>query len=539
MMPEEQPDAEKPKGIRNWIAYRVRKARKDIVTSSRTYVRLLRYSRSYLHLAAFILILSIISSLISVLPVQMMGVAVDEIRLADKFRSDNDAQEISAPAARPVAGQDTGKSLPIAPAVRRVGNYVWKNWMPDQNPFFVTFYVITAAFLILHLITSGMSVARGFIMARLGQTIIFDMRNHVYQHLQKLSLRYFEDHRTGDIMSRVINDVNSLQSVIIGPVITFITDMFRMCWVLYFCLMFDWKLTLISLSVGPILGIATFIFGVVMRKIYRLIRQKIGELNALLQDNLSGIRVIKGFAREEHEFERFSEKSDENRRLNIRISRINAVFSPALGTFMQLGSLVVLLYGGLKVLKGEMSAGMFVTLPVYVGMLYGPLMGVSRFFTHIIRALTSVERVFEVLDTVPEVADKEDAIELPVIRGDVEFRGVYFNYTEKIEVLKDVSLKAAPGQMVAFVGPSGAGKTTAVKLVSRFYDPTKGDIYIDGYNLKDVKQESLRKQMGIVLQEPFLFNDTVKASIAYGKLGATDEEIIEAAKAANAHDFIQ
>ena len=411
---------------------------------------------------------------------------------------------------------DIGRSLPIAPAVRRVANYVWENWLPDRNPFFVTFYVIAASFLLLHLITSGISVARGFIMATLGQTIIFDMRNHVYQHIQKLSLRYFEDHRTGDTMSRVINDVNSLQSVIIGPVIGFITDMSRMFFALYFCLIFDWKLTLVSLLVGPTLGIATFIFGLVMRKIYRLIRQKIGELNALLQDNLSGIRIIKGFAREEHELKRFSNKSDENRQLHIRIARIHAVFSPSIGTFMQIGSLAVLLYGGLKVLRGEMTAGTFVTFPMYIGALFGPLMGLSRFFTSIIRALASVERVFEILDTVPEVADKEDAVELPVIRGDVEFRGVHFSYTEGIEVLKDVNLKAAPGQMIAFVGPSGAGKTTAVNLVSRFYDPAKGDIYIDGYNLKDVKQKSLRKQMGIVLQEPFLFNDTVKASIAYG-----------------------
>jgi len=185
-----------------------------------------------------------------------------------------------------------------------------------------------------------------------------------------------------------------------------------------------------------------------------------------------------------------------------------------------------------------MTPGMFVVFFPYISMLYGPIMGVSRFFGYIIRALASVDRVFEVLDSKPEVADKDDAVELPAIRGEMEFKNVCFSYVNDIEVLKDVSFKSSPGQMIAFVGPSGAGKTTAINMVARFYDPTSGDIFVDGYNLKDVKQKSLRSQMGIVLQDPFLFNDTVKTNIAYGKIGASDEDIIEAAKAANAHDFI-
>jgi len=534
---KEQLDSEKPQGIRESIVYWFRRARVDLAKSSRTYIRLLRYARPYLHLAAFILILAIISSLLSVLPMQLMGVIVDEITSA--ARPDEDISAARAPATKSDTPRSVRPELPIAPAIRKAALYVSENWMPSRNRVAVVIYVIAAAFIFLHFATSGISIVSGFIMARLGQTIIFDMRNNVYQHLQKLSLRYFEERRTGDVMSRVINDVNSLQSVIVGPVIRFITDVFTMCWVLYFCLTFDRQLTILSLLVGPILALATLVFGIFMRKFYRLIRQKIGELNALLQDNLSGIRVIKGFAREDYEFERFREKSDENRRLNIQIARMHALFRPAIGTLMQAGSLLVLLYGGLKVLRGEMRLGVFITFPRYISMLYGPIMGMSRFFSFIIRALASVERVFEVLDTEPDIADKDDAIELPDIKGEVEFRDVSFSYTEEVEVLKNMSLKAAPGQMIAFVGPSGAGKTTAVNLVSRFYDPTKGDIFIDGNNLKDIKQRSLRKQMGIVLQEPFLFNDTIKISIGYGKLGATDEEIMEAANAANAHDFIQ
>ena len=543
---EESSTEEKPRGIYNRLVYALRKFRTDARESLKTYIRLLGYARPYLHLAAFVLLLSIATSLISVLPTQIMGVAIDEMRAADMLRSalertegvDSGIPETRIPT-RTATAPRARKSLTITPAVRRATEYVSENWMPDRNPFVVTFYVLAAGFLILHFASVGISITSGFIMARLGQTLIFDMRNHVYQHLQKLSLRYFEDRKTGDIMSRVINDVNSLQDVMVGPVIGFIADIFRLCWILYFCLSWDWQLTVLSLLVGPLLVVSTIIFGKFMRKTFRLVRRKVGELNALLQDNLSGIRIIKGFAREEHEFDRFRQKNDENRMLNIRVARLMTAFGPSIRTLTQAGSLIVLLYGGIKVLRGEMTAGMFVVFFPYIHILYGPIMGLSRFYTHIQRALASVERVFEVLDTEPDIADKKNAIELSVIRGEVEFRDVCFSYSGDLEVLKDVSLKAYPGQMVAFVGPSGAGKTTAVNLVPRFYDPNKGDILVDGLNLKDVKLKSLRKQMGIVLQEPFLFNDTVKANIAYGKLGSTDEEIVEAAKAANAHDFIQ
>ena len=539
----EKSKKERPRGIRNRIVYAFREGRANLVRSTKTYVRLLRYARPYLHLAAFVLILSTIGSFISILPPQITGVAIDEIWTAGKatgiVSSDRGTSDSRSPSKALSVAPDTKKSLPVAPAIRRAADYVSENWMPDQNPFIVIFYVLAATLLLFHLTDAGISIGHSFIMVRLGQTLVFDMRNHVYQHLQRLSLRYFENHRTGDIMSRVVNDVNSLQDVMVGPVIGFITDTLRLCWILYFCLSWDWQLTTLSLLVAPLLIIFTVVFGNYMRKTFRLVRQKVGELNALLQDNLSGIRIIKGFAREEHEFDRFEQKNDENRRLLIRVGRMMMALGPSIKTLTETGSLIVLLYAGIKVIRGEMTPGMFVVFFPYVRSLYGPIMGLSKFYSMIQRALASVERVFEVLDTEPDIADKKDAVELPVIRGEVEFRNVSFSYSDDVEVLKEVSLKAYPGQMVAFVGPSGAGKTTAVNLVPRFYDPTKGDIFIDGRNIKDVKVKSIRKQMGIVLQEPFLFNDTVKASIAYGKLGAADEEVIEAAKAANAHGFIQ
>lgn len=538
--PEEdfKPEEKKPEGFINGIKFWINKNRQIAIKSAKTYIRLLRYARPYWYLALTVLILSGISSFTSILPTQVTGVAINKIWEAGSERIHSDTPN------NPIEPRDTSprgrgsKTLTIEPIINKVTDYVANNWMPNRNRFIVTFVVLAMAFLFFYLFENAISVSNSFIMTKLGNTLTFDMRNHAYSHLQNLSLRFFEDRRTGDLMSRIVNDIDSLQDVIVGPVIWFITDMLRLFWILYLCIKWDWQLTVLSLLVTPILIVATVSFGIFMRKRFKLLREKIGDLNAVIQDNISGIRIIKGFAREDYELSRFKKINDENRKIQIKVSYLNTAFHPLIGLLMQAGSLIVLLFGGIKVLRQEMAPGMFVVFFPYVSMLYGPIMGVSRFFNFIIRALASVDRVFEVLDTKPEVADKEDAIELKSIKGEVEFRNVSFSYVEGIEVLKDVSFKVFPGQMVAFVGPSGAGKTTAINMVSRFYDPTSGDIFVDGYNLKDIKQKSLRSQMGIVLQDPFLFNDTVKANIAYGKIGATDEEIIEAAKAANAHDFI-
>ncbi len=538
--PEEdfKPEEKKPEGFINGIKFWINKNRQTAIKSAKTYLRLLRYARPYWYLALIVLILSGISSFTSILPTQVTGVAINKIWEAGSERIQSDTPNDTM-VTRDTSPKGRGsKTLTIEPIINKATDYVANKWMPNRNRFIVTFVVLAMSFLFFYLLENTISVSNSFIMTKLGNTLTFDMRNHAYSHLQNLSLRFFEDRRTGDLMSRVVNDIDSLQDVIVGPVIWFITDMLRLFWILYLCIKWDWQLTVLSLLVTPILIFATVSFGIFMRKRFRLLREKIGDLNAVIQDNISGIRIIKGFAREDHELDRFKKINDENRKIHIKVSYLNTAFHPLIGLLMQAGALIVLLFGGIKVLRQEMAPGMFVVFFPYVNMLYGPIMGVSRFFNFIIRALASVDRVFEVLDTKPEVADKENAIELKSIRGEVEFRNVSFSYVEGIEALKNVSFKVSPGQMVAFVGPSGAGKTTAINMVSRFYDPTSGDIFVDGYNLKDIKQKSLRSQMGIVLQDPFLFNDTVKANIAYGKIGATDEEIIEAAKAANAHDFI-
>jgi ATP-binding cassette, subfamily B, bacterial MsbA len=536
---QDKPVEEIPKEPIKRLIYILNRKRKSGTKALKTYFKLMRYVRPYWYLAVIVLILSGISSFTSILPTQVMGVAINEIWAAGGSTVSPDTNK----AVNTVQSRTQGipmptKTLTITPIINKVTDFISANFMQDKNRFIVTFVVLALAFLFFHLFESGISVTNGFIMTKLGNTLTFDMRNHVYDHLQRLSLRFFEDRRTGDLMSRAINDVDSLQDAIVGPVIWFITDMIRLFFVLYLCLKWDWELTVLSLLVTPLLIISTVSFGLFMKKRYYMLRQRIGDLNAVIQDNLSGIRIIKGFAREDHELGRFKVTNEANRKMQINVGYLSIAFSPIVSILMQAGSLIVLLYGGIKVFNHEMTPGMFVVFFPYVNMLYGPIMGVSRFFGFIIRAMASVDRVFEILDSKPEVADKDDATELPAISGEMEFKNVCFSYVDGIEVLKDISFKSSPGQMIAFVGPSGAGKTTAINMVARFYDPTSGDILVDGYNLKDVKQRSLRSQMGIVLQDPFLFNDTVKINIAYGKIGASDEDIIEAAKAANAHDFI-
>ena len=390
----------------------------------------------------------------------------------------------------------------------------------------------------MHAANSGIMLFHGFITTELGQRLIYDMRNQLYGHIQQFPLSYFENNKTGEIMSRLMNDVNSLEQAIVGPVITFITDMFKFGWILYFCMKLDWQLTSVALFVCPFISLCTYNFGKRIRKVFRSLRDKTAELNALIQDNISGIKVIAGFAKEAEEMERFRNKNYDNYNLYVRILKLVSTLRPIVDLITETGAVIVICFGGYKVLQGQLSAGTFVIFFPYLQMMYSPITGLTRFYNQVQRAIASTERIFEILDTPSELKDAPNAIDLPPVRGIVEFRHVHFRYNQDMDVLTDINISACPGQMIALVGPSGSGKTTLTKLIPRFYDPTKGEILIDGYNIKDVKLHSLRRQMAMVLQEPFLFNDTVKANIAYARFDALNNEIEEAACAANAHDFI-
>ena len=488
------------------------------------------------------MLLSAISAFIAVLPIQILGIVVDEIKIADRLMHTTETnQQVSRQTGDfdtdSLADENTSP-IPLAKPLLTASDYVHNRWFENKDSTIFMLIFLGTSFLVMHTIGSGITMTHGYITTELGQRLVYNLRNQLYGHIQRFPLNYFENNKTGDIMSRLMNDVNSLEQAIAGPVITFITDMFKFAWIIYFCMKLDWQLTSIVLFVCPFISLCTYNFGKRIRIIFRSLRQKTGDLNALIQDNISGIRIIASFAKEPEELERFKQKNYENYFLHVQILRLVNTLRPAVDLITEVGAVVVICFGGYKVLQGQLSAGTFVIFFPYLQRMYGPITGVTRFYNQIQRALASTERVFEVLDTPAELKDAPNAVNLPNVHGTVEFKNVHFEYNQDPEVLSDINIKALPGQMIAFVGPSGSGKTTLTNLIPRFYDPNKGDIIIDDHNIKDVKLQSLRKQTAMVLQETFLFNDTVKVNIAYARSDASDEEIEAAAKAANAHEFI-
>ena len=508
-------------------------------TSNRgTYFRLLCYLIPYWRRTLIILLLSIISAYVAVLPIQILGIAVDEIKIADKFIKNQETGHQVDKSDSDTLTAEHKSPIPLSKPLLTASDVVHERWFESYNPTYFMLIFLGASFLFIHTIGSGIVMTHGYITTELGQRLVYDLRNQLYGHIQEFPLNYFENNKTGDIMSRLMNDVNSLEQAIAGPVITFITDMFKFAWIIYFCMKLDWQLTSIVLIVCPFISFCTYNFGRRIRKIFRSLRLKTSDLNSLIQDNISGIRVIASFAKEPEELERFKQKNYENYSLHVRILRLVHTLRPTVDLITEVGAVVVICFGGYKVLQGQLSVGTFVIFFPYLQMMYGPITGLTRFYNQVQRAITSSERVFEVLDTPADIKDSPNAIDLPTVHGTVEFRKVHFMYNQDHEILSDINIKALPGQMIAFVGPSGSGKTTLTNLIPRFYDPNKGDIIIDDHNIKDVKLQSLRKQMAIVLQETFLFNDTVKVNIAYARSDASDEEIESAARAANAHEFI-
>lgn len=511
--------------------------KKDI-SSKNTYIRLLGYLRPYWHKSVVILILSAVSAYIAVLPTQILGIAVDEIKIVDEYLKKTQTKLSEGKPSGTTQSLEQRNPIPISKPLLAASHYIHTHWFESYNSIVVTLAFLAASFILMHIFHTGIMLVHGFITSELGQRLIYDMRNQLYDHIQRFPLQYFENTKTGDIMSRLMNDVNSLEQAVVGPVITFITDMFKFGWILYFCLKLDWQLTSIALFVCPFISLCTYNFGKRIRKVFRSLRDKTAELNSLIQDNISGVRVIAGFAKEAEEMERFRKKNYENYNLYVRILKLVSTLRPVVDLITETGAVVVICLGGYKVLQGQLSAGTFVIFFPYLQMMYSPITGLTRFYNQVQRAIASTERIFEILDTPCELKDSPNAIDLPPVRGVVEFQHVHFMYNKGMEVLTDITIQARPGQMIAFVGPSGSGKTTLTKLIPRFYDPTKGEILIDGHNIKAVRLHSLRKQMAMVLQESFLFNDTVKVNIAYARSDALDREIEEAARAANAHDFI-
>jgi subfamily B ATP-binding cassette protein MsbA len=397
---------------------------------------------------------------------------------------------------------------------------------------------IAGGIVIVYLLRGIFFYGQTYLMSFVGQKIIIDIREAVYRHLQNLSLAYFEKRQTGTIMSYITNDVAALQSAMVENVIDMVTEGVTLIGSIAAMIYIDWQLSLLTLITLPLVAKTIEIFGGKLRKASGNMQERAADITAVLQETLSSVRVIKSFVREDYEISRFNRENYFNFRAQMKTAQLMATLTPIVEFLAALGVTVIIWYGGREVIDGTLTSGSLIAFLIYVVNLSNPVKRLSRVYGNIQRALAAADRVFEVLDTVPEIVDASDALPLPPIDGKVEFDDVVFEYNAGEVALDHISLVAKPGQMIAIVGPSGAGKTTIANLIPRFYDPVAGRVLIDGYDVKTVTAHSVRAQIGIVPQETVLFNGTVYDNILYGDLDATEEQVIAAAKSANAHQFI-
>jgi ATP-binding cassette subfamily B protein/subfamily B ATP-binding cassette protein MsbA len=382
-------------------------------------------------------------------------------------------------------------------------------------------------------------------MAVTGQSIIYDLRRELFDHIQHLSLGFFSRYAVGRLISRVMNDVGVLRELITWAVVAVVRDFFDLFGTLAAMFILNWQLTLLSLIVLPLMTIATEIFRRRARENYCKVRSAVGWVNAVLNENIVGVRVVQSFSREDYNYEVFAREVNGNhlRASNVAAMTISVFFptvdfigSVALGLVMYVGGLIVLGQFGFT---ASFTAGTLVAFALYIERFFAPIRDLAQRYNNFQAAMVSSERIFELLDTPIEVQDAPHAREMPTIRGEVVFDHVGFHYSDDpTPVLQDINLRIAPGQTIALVGETGAGKSTFARLVSRFYDVTEGAVRIDGMDIRTVTQNSLRRQMGIVLQDPFLFSGTIRDNIRYGALDAKDDAIIQAAQAVGAHEFI-
>ena len=394
----------------------------------------------------------------------------------------------------------------------------------------------------INLVFIVMVKIRMYVMAKVSNKILLDIRTKLYEHIQTLTFSFFDSRPTGKILSRVIGDVNSLKQVLSNTVTILIPDFVCICGVIIIMFAKEWRLALASLCSIPILMIAVWIMQKQSHIRWQNFRKKGSNVNAYVHESISGIKVVQSFNAEDETKEIFSGLVDDYEKTFIKAVRITDMFGSIVDICWGLGAFA-LYYVGVSVIGiDSVSIGTLVAFGTYIGMFWNPVMNLSNFYNQMITNIAAAERIFEVMDTKADIEDKSDVEMLPEIRGKVEFKDVSFTYdkgsTAETKVLDKVSFRVKPGETIALVGPTGAGKSTIVNLISRFYDVQEGRILIDGMNVKNVALDSLRKQMGVMTQDSFIFHGTIRENIAYGNLGATDKEIIEAAKAVSAHDFI-
>lgn len=399
--------------------------------------------------------------------------------------------------------------------------------------------MLAIAVVIIYIMRAFAQFGTNYISHYAAWQFLKDIRRHLYEHIQRLSLRYFEDKQTGDLMSRVVNDTRNFEHLTAHAIPTILVNGCMVVGITTILFSMNVKLALLTLIPIPLLIWAVLKFSRVSRPLFKKAQGKIADLNSILQDNFSGIKEIKAFTQEDYESDRAGSRIKEVTKSLLKALKVSAVFQPSIQFISGFGTVIVIFFGGRLALSGDLPIEDLVAFLLYLSMFYQPITALGRINEGLQRALASAERVIEILNVEPDIRDFPDAVEIKDVKGSIRFENINFRYVKNIPILKKISFDIKPGETVALVGPTGVGKTTIARLIPRFYEADSGDILIDGMNIRNIKVSSLRENISIVSQDIFLFNGTIKENILYGRPEATEDEVISAAAAANAHEFIQ
>ena len=418
----------------------------------------------------------------------------------------------------------------------RLTGKLWDIVTVQRDPDLMTHTIVI--FLGIAIGQSGLAMGQSYVTTRLSQNIMADFRTSLFDHLQKLSLKFFAKRRTGEILSRLMNDVGVIQTLVTETPIDSAKHVVTFIGSIGFLLYMNWKLCVLILFLLPALVFIARLFGKRLKTLSTTIQDQTASLTTLIEEVISGIRVVKSFVQTSREHSRFEKSLKDLVGMNLHRATILSLFIPTITLLTFIMGGMVLWYGGKQVIDDSMTPGDLLAFVLFAGILIGPFGSAARIFSQLKEAQGAMQRVFELLDTQPEVTDHPQAHTLPTIQGHVKFSGIDFAYDSRQPVLTDLSFEIQPGELVALVGPTGSGKSTIANLLHRFYDPTAGSIKLDGHDLREVTLESLYRQIAIVPQETILFGETIFENIRYGREAASEEDVIQASQAANAHDFI-
>jgi ATP-binding cassette subfamily B multidrug efflux pump len=425
----------------------------------------------------------------------------------------------------------------IKSAVDNVSDYLNQQVNYEHHLFQLTVQMFIL--LGLYLLTFLFSSLSFRLIINVSQNVLYQLRKDIFFKIQSLSLSYFDKHETGDLLSRLSNDTDVINRVLQMGLRRFVQSFFILVFTVLAMFIMNFHLALVSFSIVPFMFLSTVYFSHRARKAYRKTRKTISGVSSELEENISGIKVTQAFSREEQNINSFKEINAANRDANVNAETITAAFSPAMDVLSTIGLAIVIGYGGFLVTRDMLSIGIVIAFLLLIRRFFHPIRALSMIWPLFQSALAGLERIFELFDSKEKLDDKENAKDLPPAKGKVEFKSVYFSYIPGKPVLQDITFTVKPGQTAAFVGQTGAGKTTILKLIGRYYNINSGEIKIDNHNHKNITRKSLRSQMGFVLQDTFLFSDTILENIRYGRLEADEDEIVNAAQLAEAHDFIQ